>query len=63
MKAEPALVLRAKPSLKLRSNCTAGDASEPKVAVAIMQYGCVFFVTENTADVVSLETSLVAVTV
>jgi len=63
MKAEPALVLRAKPSLKLRRSWTAGDASEPKVVVAIMQYGVVFFVTENTADVVSLGTSLVTVTV
>jgi hypothetical protein len=56
-------VLRAKPSLKLRSNCTAGAASEPKVVVAIMQYGVVGFVTEKIADVVSVETSLVTVTV
>ena len=63
MKAEPALVWRTRPSLKLRRNCTAGAASEPKVAVAIMHTGVVFFVTENTADVVSLETSLVTVTV
>jgi hypothetical protein len=61
MKAEPALVLRAKPSLKLRSNWTAGAASEPNVVVAIMHVGG--FVTEKVADVVSVETSLVAVTV
>jgi hypothetical protein len=63
MKAEPALVLRAKPSLKLRRSWTAGEASEPNVVVAIMQYGVVFFVTEKIAEVVSVETSLVAVTV
>jgi hypothetical protein len=63
MKAEPALVLRAKRSLKLRRNCTAGAASEPKVVVAIMHTAPVAFVTEKTADVVSLETSLVTVTV
>jgi hypothetical protein len=39
MKAEPALVWTTKLSLKPRRNCTAGAASEPKVAVAIMQEG------------------------
>ena len=63
MKAEPALVWRTKPSLKFRRNCTAGAASKPKVAVAIMQYGVTFFVTEKIAEVVSVETSVVTVTV
>jgi hypothetical protein len=39
MNAEPALVWTTKLSLKPRRNCTAGAASEPKVAVAIMQEG------------------------
>jgi len=36
MNAEPARVERTKRSLKSRRNCTAGEASEPNVAVAIM---------------------------
>lgn len=36
MKAEPALVWRTRPSLKLRRNWTAGAASDPNVTVAII---------------------------
>jgi hypothetical protein len=39
MNAEPAFVDRTSPSLKFRRNCTAGEASEPKVAVAITHLG------------------------
>jgi hypothetical protein len=39
MNAEPAFVERTKLSLKPRRNCTAGDTSEPKVAVAIIHFG------------------------
>jgi hypothetical protein len=39
MNAEPAFVERTKLSLKPRRNCTAGEASEPKVAVAITHFG------------------------
>ena len=38
MNAEPALVDRTSRSLKLRRNCTAGETSEPKVAVAIIHF-------------------------
>jgi hypothetical protein len=39
MNAEPALVERTSRSLKFRRNSTAGEASEPNVAVAIMHLG------------------------
>jgi hypothetical protein len=39
MNAEPAFVERTSRSLKFRRNSTAGDASEPNVAVAIMHLG------------------------
>jgi hypothetical protein len=63
MNAEPAFVERTKLSLKPRRNCTAGEASEPNVAVAIMQLGIVFFVTVNVAEVVSPGAFVVTVTV
>jgi len=39
MNAEPAFVERTRPSLKLRSSCTCGAASDPKVAVAMTHLG------------------------
>ena len=60
MNAEPAFVERTKLSLKPRRNCTAGEASEPKVAVAITHFGgpqgpvdvTTLVAVEVTADVV-----------
>ena len=62
MNAEPAFVERTKRSLKLRRNCTAGEASEPKVAVAITHFGGV----QGAVDVttfVDVDTTLVVVDV
>jgi hypothetical protein len=39
MNADPAVVESTSLSLKLRRNCTAGEASDPKVAVAITHLG------------------------
>jgi len=39
MNADPAVVESTSLSLKLRRNCTAGEASEPKVAVAMTHFG------------------------
>jgi hypothetical protein len=39
MNADPAVVESTSLSLKLRRNCTAGEASEPKVAVAMTHLG------------------------
>jgi hypothetical protein len=50
MNAEPAAVDRTSPSRKLRSNCTAGETSEPKVTVATKHLGGAIFV----VDVVSV---------
>ena len=56
MNAEPAFVERTKLSLKPRRNCTAGEASEPKVAVAITHFGgC-----QGPVDVTTLVVTLVA---
>jgi hypothetical protein len=66
MKAEPALVLTTKLSLKPRRNCTAGAASEPKVAVAIMQEGVgspLTVMTKLTGAGTSVATFVVTVTV
>jgi hypothetical protein len=60
MNADPAVVESTSLSLKLRRNCTAGEASEPKVAVAMTHFGgtqgkvCV-------AMLVVVDTTLVAV--
>jgi hypothetical protein len=39
MNADPAVVESTSLSLKLRRNCTAGEASDPKVAVAMTHLG------------------------
>jgi len=39
MNADPAVVESTSLSLKLRRNCTAGEASDPNVAVAITHFG------------------------
>jgi hypothetical protein len=62
MNAEPAFVERTKRSLKLRRNCTAGEASEPKVAVAITHFGGVQGAVDVTTFVV-VESTLVVVDV
>jgi hypothetical protein len=65
MKAEPAFVERTKLSLKPRRNCTAGEASEPKVAVAITHFGGVHgpVVVTVEADEVVDKVPVVVVTV
>jgi hypothetical protein len=49
MNADPAVVESTSLSLKLRRNCTAGEASEPKVAVAMTHFGG----TQGPIDVVA----------
>jgi len=49
MKAEPDFVDSTRPSLKFRRNWTAGEASEPNVAVAMMHV-VLGFVTLKVAE-------------
>jgi len=56
MNAAPALVDRTNLSLKFRRNCTAGETSEPKVAVAIIHLGGVQG-DVDVATVVEVETT------
>jgi hypothetical protein len=51
MNADPAVVESTSLSLKLRRNCTAGEASEPKVAVAMTHFGG----TQGPTDVTTLD--------
>jgi len=62
MNAAPALVDKTSLSLKFRRNCTAGEASEPKVAVAMIHLGG-FQAPVVVATVVEVETTCEVVVV